>query len=32
MPGQVLPLGELWECYRQKRFGATETAFLRHKA
>jgi 16S rRNA G966 N2-methylase RsmD len=29
LPGAKLPLGSDWECLRQKRFGATETAFLR---
>ncbi len=29
LPGAKLPLGEAWECLRQKRYGATEVAFLR---
>lgn len=31
LPGETLPLGEAWECLRQKRYGATEVAFLRRK-
>ncbi len=31
LPGEQLPLGETWECLRQKRYGATEVAFLRKK-
>ncbi len=29
LPGAKLPLGTEWECTRQKRYGATEVAFLR---
>jgi 16S rRNA (guanine966-N2)-methyltransferase len=29
LPGAKLPLGTRWECTRQKRYGATEVAFLR---
>jgi 16S rRNA (guanine966-N2)-methyltransferase len=29
LPGATLPLGGVWECLRQKRYGATEVAFLR---
>jgi 16S rRNA (guanine966-N2)-methyltransferase len=29
MPGAKLPLRDIWECFRQKRYGATEVAFLR---
>ena len=29
LPGAKLPLGDRWECFRQKRYGATEVAFLR---
>jgi 16S rRNA (guanine966-N2)-methyltransferase len=29
LPGAKLPLGEAWECFRQKRYGATEVAMLR---
>jgi 16S rRNA (guanine966-N2)-methyltransferase len=29
LPGAALPLGPHWECLRQKRYGATEVAFLR---
>ena len=29
LPGATLPLGDRWECFRQKRYGATEVAFLR---
>jgi 16S rRNA G966 N2-methylase RsmD len=29
LPGAKLPLRNLWECFRQKRYGATEVAFLR---
>jgi 16S rRNA (guanine966-N2)-methyltransferase len=29
LPGAKLPLREAWECFRQKRYGATEVAFLR---
>jgi 16S rRNA (guanine966-N2)-methyltransferase len=29
LPGAKLPLGIMWECFRQKRYGATEVAFLR---
>jgi 16S rRNA (guanine966-N2)-methyltransferase len=29
LPGAKLPLRETWECFRQKRYGATEVAFLR---
>ena len=32
LPGAKLPLGEYWECIRQKRYGATEVAFLRAAA
>ncbi|MHA3772660.1 16S rRNA (guanine(966)-N(2))-methyltransferase RsmD [Verrucomicrobiota bacterium sgz303538] len=28
-PGSKLPLSKGWECIRQKRYGATEVAFLR---
>jgi 16S rRNA (guanine966-N2)-methyltransferase len=30
LPGAKLPLGELWSCVRQRRYGATEVAYL-HK-
>lgn len=29
LPGAKLPLRSIWECFRQKRYGATEVAFLR---
>jgi 16S rRNA (guanine966-N2)-methyltransferase len=29
MPGAKLSLHKVWECFRQKRYGATEVAFLR---
>lgn len=29
LPGATLPLGNRWELFRQKRYGATEVAFLR---
>lgn len=29
LPGASLALGETWTCLRQKRYGATEVAFLR---
>lgn len=29
LPGATLELGGRWECFRQKRYGATEVAFLR---
>jgi 16S rRNA (guanine966-N2)-methyltransferase len=29
LPGAKLPLRDIWECLRQKRYGATEVAFLR---
>ena len=29
LPGATLALGDRWECFRQKRYGATEVAFLR---
>ena len=29
LPGVELPLSTVWECIRQKRYGATEVAFLR---
>jgi 16S rRNA (guanine966-N2)-methyltransferase len=29
LPGAKLPLREAWQCLRQKRYGATEVAFLR---
>jgi 16S rRNA (guanine966-N2)-methyltransferase len=29
LPGAKLPLRDIWECIRQKRYGATEVAFLR---
>lgn len=29
LPGARLALREVWECFRQKRYGATEVAFLR---
>lgn len=29
LPGAKLALGDVWECLRQKRYGATEVAFLR---
>lgn len=29
LPGAKLPLRGVWECFRQKRYGATEVAFLR---
>jgi 16S rRNA (guanine966-N2)-methyltransferase len=28
LPGEQLPLGEHWRCTRQKRYGATEVAYL----
>lgn len=28
LPGAALPLGAEWQCTRQKRYGATEVAFL----
>ncbi len=31
LPGAQLPLGDAWECLRQKSYGATEVAFLRVK-
>jgi 16S rRNA (guanine966-N2)-methyltransferase len=31
LPGESLPLGERWECLRQKKYGATGVAFLRKK-
>lgn len=31
LPGAKLPLHNVWECFRQKRYGATEVAFLRIK-
>jgi 16S rRNA (guanine966-N2)-methyltransferase len=31
LPGAELPLGDRWEIVRQKRYGATEVAFLRVK-
>lgn len=32
MPGAQLPLGDLWDCVKQKRYGATEVAYLRRRA
>ena len=32
LPGAKLKLGDAWECFRQKRYGATEVAFLRKTA
>ena len=32
LPGAKLPLRDVWECFRQKRYGATEVAFLRPRA
>ena len=29
LPGAELPLRDVWECFRQKRYGATEVAMLR---
>ena len=29
LPGAKLKTGSSWECFRQKRYGATEVAFLR---
>lgn len=29
LPGAKLALRNVWECFRQKRYGATEVAFLR---
>lgn len=29
LPGAKLPLRGIWECFRQKRYGATEVAYLR---
>jgi len=29
LPGARLALGDKWECYREKRYGATAVAFLR---
>jgi len=29
LPGAKLPLRNVWECFRQKRYGATEVAYLR---
>ncbi len=29
LPGAKLPLRDGWNCFRQKRYGATEVAFLR---
>ncbi len=29
LPGAKLPLRNVWECLRQKRYGGTEVAFLR---
>ncbi len=29
LPGAKLPLRQAWECFRQRRYGATEVAFLR---
>ncbi len=29
LPGAKLPLAPRWECFRQRRYGATEVAFLR---
>ena len=28
LPGAKLPLGDVWNCFRQKRYGATEVAML----
>ena len=30
LPGSPLALGDRWECLRDKRYGATAVAFLRH--
>jgi 16S rRNA (guanine966-N2)-methyltransferase len=30
LPGAKLPLGNMWECVKQRRYGATEVAYL-HK-
>ncbi len=32
LPGAKLKLGDAWECFRQKRYGATEVAFLQKTA
>jgi 16S rRNA G966 N2-methylase RsmD len=32
LPGAQLPLAGRWDCLRQKRYGATEVAFLRPPA
>lgn len=32
LPGVKLPLRNGWECFRQKRYGATEVAYLRQLA
>jgi len=32
LPGQPIPLGRRWELLRERRYGATEVALLRHKA
>ena len=29
LPGAELPLDDIWECFRQKRYGATAVAMLR---
>lgn len=29
LPGAKLPLRNVWDCFRQKRYGATEVAWLR---
>jgi 16S rRNA (guanine966-N2)-methyltransferase len=32
LPGIELPLGTVWECFREKRYGATAVAFLQLRA
>ena len=32
LPGATLPLGDFWECIRQRRYGATEVAMLRRRS
>ena len=32
LPGATLALGDVWECTRDKRYGATAVAFLRARA
>ena len=31
LPGAALSLGDGWQCIRQKRYGATEVAFLQRR-